>query len=43
MHRKRNISHLRIRMSKAAKGKISAKIMAHDAMQARVHKLLPYD
>ena len=43
MHRKRGISHLRIRMSKAAKAKISAKIMAHDAMQARVHKLLPYD
>ncbi len=26
-----------------AKGKISDKIMAHDAMQKRVHKLLPYD
>lgn len=43
MHRKRNISHLRIRMSKRAKGQISDKIMAHDAMQARVHKLMPYD
>jgi large subunit ribosomal protein L35 len=43
MHRKRNISHLRMRMSKRAKSKVSAKIMAHDAMQKRVHLLLPYD
>ena len=42
MHRKGGISHLRVRMSKRAKGKIADKIMAHDAMQKRVHRLLPY-
>jgi large subunit ribosomal protein L35 len=42
MHRKVGISHLRIRMSKRAKGKISDKVMAADPMQKRVHKLLPY-
>ena len=42
MHRKGGISHLRVRMSKRAKAKIADKIMAHDAMQERVHRLLPY-
>ena len=42
MHRKGQISHLRTRKSKRAKGKISDKMMASDPMQRRVHRLLPY-
>ncbi len=42
MHRKGQISHLRNRKSKRAKGQVSAKQMASDPMQKRVHRLLPY-
>lgn len=43
MHRKGSISHLRTRMSKRAIRASDKKLLASDAMQARVHRLLPYD
>jgi len=42
MHRKGGISHLRQRMSKRAIRASDKKQMASDAMQERVHRLLPY-
>ena len=42
MHRKGQISHLRTRKSKRAKGKIADKMMASAPMQKRGHRLLPY-
>lgn len=42
MHRKGAISHLRRRKRKSAKRQIDQKVMAADAMQKRVHRLLPY-
>ena len=42
MHRKGGISHLRTRMSKSARRASDKKLMASDAMQDRVHRLLPY-
>jgi large subunit ribosomal protein L35 len=42
MHRKGHISHLRTRKSKAARRAIDKKVVAADAMQKRVHRLLPY-
>jgi large subunit ribosomal protein L35 len=42
MHRKGGISHLRKRMSKRALRASDKKLVAADAMQHRVHKLLPY-
>ena len=41
MHRKGHISHLRMRMSKRAKGAVSDKQMASAPMQKRVRRLLP--
>ncbi len=41
MHRKGQISHLRIRMSGRAKHQVGKKQMASDSMQKRVHRLLP--
>ena len=43
MHRKGSISHLRKRKSKRALRAMDKKMMAHSAMQDRVHRLLPYD
>ena len=42
MHRKGQISHLRLRKSKRAKRQISKSQMASDPMQKRGHRLLPY-
>jgi len=42
MHRKGSISHLRKRKSKRALRAMDKKLVASDAMQKRVHKLLPY-
>jgi large subunit ribosomal protein L35 len=42
MHRKGQISHLRMRKSKRAKRQIDQKVMAADPMQKRVHRLMPY-
>jgi large subunit ribosomal protein L35 len=42
MHRKGRISHLKQRKSKRALRSADKKLTASDAMQQRVHKLLPY-
>jgi large subunit ribosomal protein L35 len=41
-HRKGRISHLRARKSKSALRASDKMFVAADAMQKRVHKLLPY-
>jgi large subunit ribosomal protein L35 len=42
MHRKGAISHLKARKSKRKLRSLDKMVVAHDAMQKRVHKLLPY-